>query len=187
MDPRHPARLTFDHFARLVDMPEEYLSTMVRLACEIADAQAASLFWVDGNVLRPYILYNLPETYVAGIGEVRVGTQCCGRAVQSRQPWIVSDMLSDPLFADGRQGAASSFIRAAFSVPVLEGDRAIASLACHYTEPHMPSALDIERNQHFARLIAITMKNSVLCATRKPLCSGAADTSLAKREQITLR
>ena len=86
-----------------------------------------------------------------------MGCQCCGRAVESKKPWIVTDMLSDPLFAEGRNGAVSSPIRAAFSVPVLDGDTAIASLACHFEGPHTPSHLDIERNQVFARLIAITL------------------------------
>ena len=131
---------------------------MVRLACELADADAASLFWVEGKCLRPYIIYNLPKEYIAGIGEVLVGTQCCGRAVQHRRPWIVSDMLTDPLFADGRTGALASPIRAAFSIPVLDGDKAVASLACHFAKPHTPSQLDIERNQVFANLISISMR-----------------------------
>ena len=139
-------------------MAHPYLEMLVRLACEIADAHGGSLFVVDGEVLRPYLIYNLPEKYVAGIGDVRIGTQCCGRAVEARRPWVVTDMLEDPLFLDGRNGAANSLIRAAFSVPVLEGESAIASLACHYTVPHTPTALDIERNQHFARLVAIAMK-----------------------------
>ncbi len=148
---------------------------MVRLAAEIADADAASLFLVDGNVLRPYIIYNLPEQYIAGIGSVRVGSQCCGRAVEARRPWVVADMLHDPLFAEGRDGAANSLIRAAFSVPVLEGDDAIASLACHYTAPYTPSALDIERNQHFARLIAITLKSTEPPSLAKPVFLTPAD------------
>ena len=139
-------------------MREAYLQTMVRLAAEIAGAQGASLFLVDGSVLRPYVIYNLPEDYVAGIGTVRVGSQCCGRAVEARRPWIVTDMLADPLFAEGRDGAVNSPVRAAFSVPVLEGANAVASLACHYTAPHAPTRLDIERNEHFAKLIAITLK-----------------------------
>ena len=139
-------------------MAFQNLEMLVRLASEIAEAHGGSLFLVDGDVLRPYVIYNLPEEYIAGIGSVRVGTQCCGRAVESKRPWVVTDMLEDSLFADGRGGAENSLIRAAFSVPVIDGDSVIASLACHYTAPHTPSALDIERNQHFARLIAITLK-----------------------------
>ena len=150
---------------------DAHLAKLVRLACEIADAHAGSLFLVDGPVLRPCIVYNLPEEYVAGIGEVRVGSQCCGRAVESRKPWIVTDMLQDPLFAAGREGAANSLIRAAFSVPVFEDGDVIASLACHYTVPHVPSALDIDRNEHFARLIAITLKGRETAAY-EPIFAG---------------
>ena len=132
---------------------------MVRLACELANGHGATLFVVDGPVLRPLIVYNLPKEYIAGIGPVRVGTQCCGRAVEQKKPWIVTDMLTDPLFADGRAGAETSLIRAAFSVPVLARDKAIASLACHYAQPHEPTKLDIERNEVFAKLIAISLAN----------------------------
>ena len=131
---------------------------MVRLAGELAGAHGATLFLVDRATLRPYVVYNLPKGYIAGIGTVRVGTQCCGRAVAQKRPWIVSDMLTDPLFAEGRRGAVASAVRAAFSVLVLNGDRAIASLACHYMEPHAPSAIDIERNEVFAKLISIALR-----------------------------
>lgn len=146
---------------------------MVRLAAQIADAQGASLFLSDGRLLRPYVIYNLPVAYIAGIGSVRVGTQCCGRAVESKKPWVVADMLQDPLFAEDREGAAKSPIRAAFSVPVLQSGEAIAALACHFTAPHSPSALDIERNEHFARLIAITLKGRA-ASEDKPVFSYAA-------------
>lgn len=152
-------------------MTDAYLTTLVRIACDVADAQAASLFLVDGPVLRPYVIYNLPMEYVAGIGTVRVGSQCCGRAVEQRKPWIVTDMLTDPLFAEGRDGAAASPIRAAFSVPVLEGDAAIASLACHYATAHTPTRVDVERNEVFARLIAIALKGREPRGSAEPICS----------------
>jgi GAF domain-containing protein len=160
---------------RLSTMKDTYLGTMVRLAAEIADAQGGSLFVVDGAVLRPHVIYNLPMEYVIGIGAVRIGSQCCGRAVGARRPWVVSDMLEDPLFAEGRTGAEHSLVRAAFSVPVFEGDEVIASLACHYTNPHTPSRLDIERNQHFARLIAITLKGAQPVSFGKPVFVYPAD------------
>jgi GAF domain-containing protein len=165
-------------------MNERYLETLVRLAAEIADAHAASLFTVEGNILRPYVIYNLPPDYVAGIGSVRIGAQCCGRAVEKEAPWIVTDMLTDPLFAEGRDGAARSVIRAAFSVPVLHAGNAIASLACHYTAPHVPTALDIERNEHFAKLIAITLGNSVPIGARKTIFVQPRDESVRELQRV---
>ena len=153
-----------------MEYPQDvHVVKLVRLACEIADAQGASLFLVNGDVLQPYVIYNLPEDSVAGIGEVRVGSQCCGRAVEARKPWVVTDMLQDPLFAEGREGASNSPIRAAFSVPVFQGDEVIASLACHYIAPHIPSAVDIDRNEHFARLIAITLKGRGITVPPAPI------------------
>jgi GAF domain-containing protein len=146
-----------------------HLLTLVRIACELADAKGATLFLVDGPVLRPYIIYNLPKEYIEGIGTVRVGTQCCGRAVENKSPWIVADMLNDPLFADGREGAVHSPVRAAFSVPVIDGNDVVASLACHFEGPHTPSQLDIERNQVFANLIAITLRGTDLSSPSAPV------------------
>ena len=139
-------------------MTEQYLGKMLAVACDMAEADGATLFVVNGEVLSPYIIYRLPVEYIQGIGEVRVGSQCCGRAVEHKRPWIVADMLSDPLFAEGRAGALNSPIRAAFSVPVLDGNEAIASLACHFARPHSPSQVDLERNQAFAKLIAIILR-----------------------------
>ncbi len=139
-------------------MTDEYLGKMLGMVCEIAGADGATLFVVDGPVLRPFLIYRLPPEYIQGVGLVRIGTQCCGRAVAHKRPWIVTDMLTDPLFADGRAGAANSPIRAGFSVPVLDGNHAIASLACHFSRPHTPTEVDIERNQAFARLFAISIR-----------------------------
>ena len=149
-------------------MTDAYLSRMLGVACEMAGAQGATLFVVDGSLLRPYLVYNLPAEYIQGCGDVKIGTQCCGRAVEHRKPWIVADMLTDPLFADGRAGAEASPIRAAFSVPVMDGDTAIASLAVHFTHPHEPSKLDIERNEVFAKLFAISLRTRLPLAVRGP-------------------
>ena len=109
------------------------LTSLVRLAAEGAKAPSASFYRLDesGQVLRPFILHGLPEAYVRGCGGVLVGTQCCGRAVEHRRVWIVSDMLTDPLFAEGRKAAENSPIRSAFSIPVIDAaGRCLGSLAC---------------------------------------------------------
>jgi len=138
-------------------MDRGFISNLVRLAAEGARATGSTLFLMRGEFLYPYAVHNLPDEYIKGIGAVRVGTQCCGRAVAHKRPWVVSDMLTDPLFADGRAGAETSPIRAGFSVPVFDGERVIGALACHYENPYTPTPWDIERNESFAKLIGIAL------------------------------
>ena len=165
-------------------MTQQYFTTMVRLACELAQAHGGTLYLTDGPVLRPYVIYNLPKEYIDGIGSVRVGSQCCGRAVEHKKPWIVTDMLTDPLFAEGRNGALGSVIRAAFSVPVLDGNDAIGSLACHFTTPHTPAKLDIERNEVFAKLISISLRGYSASSLPEPMFTFCSEPESDSKRQI---
>jgi GAF domain-containing protein len=153
------------------------LGTLLQLAAESANSVAASLYVVDEHepVLKPLATYGLPRDYIEACGNVPIGDQCCGRAVQYRKPWIVSDMLTDPLFASAREAALRSPIRAAFSVPAIDQDgRCLGSLACHYSEPHTPTAEDIERNQIWANMIA----SAIVAFQQAPLPSSAHGDSI---------
>jgi GAF domain-containing protein len=136
------------------------LNELVRLAVSAAKSEAGSLCLMDDErqVLKFAVTVGLPEEYVKGCGEVALGDQCCGRAVLHRKPWIVTDMLTDPLFVTAREASARTGIRAAFSVPVIQADgKVLGSLACHYREPYTPTAYEIERNHLFATLIAFAL------------------------------
>jgi GAF domain-containing protein len=133
---------------------------LVQLAAEAANCKAASIYIADWQeqVLKPLVTFGLPPAYVEACGNVRIGDQCCGRAVQNRKPWIVSDMLTDPLFASAREAAVTSPIRAAFSVPIVdEAGVCFGSLACHYAEIHSPSLEEINRNKLWAEMIGHAM------------------------------
>ncbi len=52
-------------------MTDAYLARMLGVACEMANAQGATLFVVDRDVLRPFLVYNLPSEYIQGIGDVK--------------------------------------------------------------------------------------------------------------------
>ncbi|MCU1286187.1 MAG: domain S-box protein [Acidobacteriales bacterium] len=139
------------------------LFNLVKLAAQAAKSSSASLYMVDAEnaVLKPAVIYGLPDSYVQGCGEVAIGDQCCGRAVQHKKPWIVADMLSDPLFTNGREASVQSGIRAAFSVPVTDtSGNVLASLACHYSAPYKATNYDIERNRLFATLIAFAISTA---------------------------
>jgi GAF domain-containing protein len=146
------------------------LANLVKLASDAAGASSGSLYLVDKerSVLVPNVLYNLPDEYVKGCGEVRIGDQCCGRAVESKRPWIVSDMLTDPLFASAREASIVSGIRSGFSVPVIDAyNECIGSLGCQFREPHTPTSYEIERNHMFATLIAFALSSKAAEASPK--------------------
>lgn len=161
-------------------MDRAFIANLVGLACEAARADGATLFLRRGDLLYPYITHKIPQDYLDGIGPVRVGSQCCGRAVEHKHPWIVTDMLTDPLFEEGRAGAEASPIRAAFSVPVFDGERVIASLACHYAFVYTPTAWDIGRNESFAKLIGIALMELRAAAPEEvPIDDSAIEATLA--------
>jgi len=84
-------------------------------------------------------------------------------------------MLTDPLFADGIAGALTSPIRAAFSVPVMDDNTPIASLAVHFIRPHTPTKLDIERNEVFAKLFAISLRTRLPFDVGQPQFAYSSD------------
>ena len=136
------------------------LGNMLPIVAQLANSNGASLFLTDEveQVLKPLVTYGLPESYVKLCGFVPIGEQCCGRAVQQRKLWVVSDMLSDPLFSTARKAAMETPVRAAFSVPVIrDDDQCIGSLACHYTRPYTPTKENIDVNRTWAKLIAHTL------------------------------
>lgn len=133
------------------------LGNLIQLAASAAQSKASSFYMKDetGQFLKPLVTWGLSESYIARCGNVLIGEQCCGRAVAQRKVWVVSDMLHDPLFASARQAAVESSIRSAFSVPVIDADdEVLGSLACHFSQIHVPTSSDIERNRTWASLIA---------------------------------
>ena len=136
------------------------LNELVQLAVNAAKAEAGSLFLLDEErqVLKMAVAIGLSDEYLKGCGDVALGDQCCGRADQQKKAWVVTDMLTDPLFASAREASVKSGIRAAFSVPVIDAQgKVLGSLACHYREPFSPTAYEIERNHLFATLIAFAL------------------------------
>jgi len=136
---------------------------LVEAAVACVGSNMGSLYLLDEKrgVLTPFVLHNIPESYLEGCSEVALGTQCCGRAALHKTPWIVSDMWTDPLFVDCRAAAIAAGLRSAFSVPVLDGNgKCKGALAAHFRETYVPSPYDLERQSLFAKLIAFALARS---------------------------
>ena len=134
--------------------------SLVQAAAALVGSDMGSFYLLDSTagVLRPYVTFNFPDEYLEACAEVRVGDQCCGRAALHGMPWIVTDMLTDPLFTAAREGAQRSGVRAGFSVPAIDAHgRVIGTLASHFRHPFTPSSFDLERQSLFAKLIAFAL------------------------------
>src|ERR1700721_1447878 len=98
--------------ARLTDILEKL--------CETIDAQGSNiksavlLMDADGQLLRPSPVPALPKAWVEAITPLKIGPciGSCGTAASLKQRVIVSDIATDPLYADYRDLALRHGLRA---------------------------------------------------------------------------
>ena len=147
------------------------LADILERLCETIDAQASSiksavmLMDADGMHLRPAAGPRLPKSWVEAITPLKIGpcVGSCGTAASLKQRVIVSDIATDPLWADYRDLALSHGLRAAWSQPLLSKNQEILGTFCiSYAEPRTPNETDlrlIEGAGHIA-VIAIEGERS---------------------------
>jgi len=126
------------------------------------EAQADGLFCSvlvldeDGKHLRHGAAPSLPESFHQAIDGIDIGprTTPCGAAAHSGEQVIVSDIVTDPLWAHNKELALQYGLRACWSVPIKSGaGKVLGTFAMYHREPRTPSASDfelIERAQHLA-------------------------------------
>jgi formate hydrogenlyase transcriptional activator len=147
------------------------LADILERLCEAIDAQAMGiksavmLTDADGIHLWPAAGPQLPKRWVEAITPLKIGpcVGSCGAAASLKQRVIVSDIATDPLWADYRDLALSHGLRAAWSQPLLSKNQEILGTFCiSYAEPRTPNETDlrlIEAAGHIA-VIAIEGERS---------------------------
>ncbi len=139
-----PLEETLDHLVRLIESQSEGMVGSILLVDE------------DGVHLHHGAAPGLPDAYNRAIEGATVGPAVgsCGTAAYRREPVIVSDMQVDPLWADYRELAASSGMRACWSTPILAyTGEVLGTFAMYYRERHVPRPDDkrvIEVATHLA-------------------------------------
>jgi PAS domain S-box-containing protein len=134
---------------------------------ELASGSLSSILLMDqsANCLRHGAAPSLPVTYTKAIDGAVIGPSVgsCGTAAYRAEPVIVSDIATDPLWADFRDLALAHGLRACWSAPILSSTgRVLGTFATYYREPRSPSSQEhnvIERITHLAS-IAIERKQA---------------------------
>ncbi len=127
---------------------ENILTKLLQLVEELAEGEmhgAIMLLSEDGTRLMHGAAPTLPAGYNEAASGLPIGPSMgsCGSAAWSGQPVFVSDISTDPLWADFRDIAAQYNLRACWSCPILsKGDKVLGTFAMYYHEPREPREAD---------------------------------------------
>src|SRR6478672_124383 len=138
----------------------EILTNLVLLMEGQAEGLRCSVLLLsrDGIHVEHGAAPNLPEVYVNAVDGAPIGPRAgsCGTAMYTRQPVVVTDVLTDPLWADYRDLAKISGLRACWSTPILSSNgEVLGSFAMYRQEPRGPRAEETRLTEvatHLARI-----------------------------------
>ena len=115
----------------------------------------------DGKTLRHGAAPSLPKEYSHSINGVQIGPSVgsCGTAAYRVEPVFVSDIATDPLWAEFRHVALPHGLRACWSTPIpSQSGGVLGTFAMYYREPRLPDAEHLQLIAHATRLAAIAME-----------------------------
>jgi PAS domain S-box-containing protein len=143
----------------LPDMLDVLLQTIEQQSPEML----CSLLLLDpnGRHFRHGAAPSLPESYTQALDLVAIGDNVasCGAAVFLREPVMVSDIASDPRWANFRKLALNHGLRACWSQPILSNHgKLLGTFAIYYREPRRPSLKDLQLVETAAHLAGIAIE-----------------------------
>ncbi|NJS09823.1 MAG: PAS domain S-box protein [Microcoleus sp. CSU_2_2] len=101
----------------------------------------------DGEHLLHGAAPSLPDSYNAAVHGVAIGpnVSSCGTAIYRKEPVIVTDIATDPLWENFRDFALGFGLRACWSTPILSSQgQLLGTFAMYYPEPHTPTNFEIQ-------------------------------------------
>jgi PAS domain S-box-containing protein len=144
------------------DSLAEILDSLCRLVEEQDQDVLASVSLVDGNRVRHGGAPSLPKAYKNAIDGIVIGpcAGSCGTAAFRGEQVIVSDIATDPLWADYRDAALPHSLRACWSTPVFSSEgKVIATFAMYYREPRSLSVRDKEIIEQISHLAGVAIQH----------------------------
>jgi GAF domain-containing protein len=149
------------------------LDAICRFHEELARDALSSILLVDAkaNCLRLGAAPDLPADYIRAIDGIVIGPSAvsCGTAAYRAEPVIVSNIATDPLWADYKDLALAHGLRACCSSPILSAaGMVLGTFATYYREPRTPTPQerrDIERLTDLASIAVSVLSDGRANAT----------------------
>src|SRR6266850_1111751 len=158
------------------------LDGLCRLVDTLCDKSLASILLIDpnGRCLRRGAGPSFPEAFMAAVDGVEIGpcVGSCGTAAYRKEQVIVSDIATDPLWANYRELASAYGLRSGWSTPILSSDGSVLGVFGIYgREPRSPTP------QHHHTIKQITHLASV-AIERKQAAESLRASELLARGQL---
>ena len=144
----------------------QILDSLCRLVEEQTSDVFASILLLDenGKQLRHGGAPSLPKAYTDAIDGSEIGPSVgsCGTAAYLGTQVIVSDIASDPLWANFRELALAHSLRACWSTPISSAEgKVIGTFAMYYREPRSPSPRDQDIIGQITHLAGVAIQHKL--------------------------
>jgi two-component sensor histidine kinase len=165
------------------------LDALCRLFEELAAGSLSSVLLLDPNAnsLRHGAAPSLPNDYIDAIDGIVIGPSVgsCGTAAYRREPVIVSDIATDPLWANYRDLALAHGLGACWSRPILSSDgRVLGTFATYYREPRSPAPQEDNLIEQITHLASIAVEREQAESVLRELAGRLIDAQEAERSRI---
>lgn len=144
---------------------DECCLLLTRSIESIAERTRASILRLDETTrcVEHMAAPSLPIEYVEAINGMSIGPNAgsCGTAIHSGQRVIVTDVATDPLWADYRDLAEAHGIVACWSQPIVGGDgRVLGSFALYPLDRRSPTVGELELLETAANIVALAIERA---------------------------
>jgi PAS domain S-box-containing protein len=152
------------------------LADILDTLCLLVEGQSsgvlASILLMDpnGKQLRHGGAPNLPKAYTEAIDGAFIGPSVgsCGTAAYRAEQVIVSDIATDPLWADFRDLALAHSLRACWSTPIFSSEgKVIGTFAMYYRKPRSPSPREQDTIKHITHLAGVAIQRKLAETARR--------------------
>lgn len=144
--------------------PDVVLQTLVQRIRELEGVRAAAVFEYDDSCSRLKVRCSsgLSESYTRAMA-VPVGGLAVGRAFQTADVVVASDVSTDPAFAPPvRRRMHREELEAVLAVPLLAKERLLGVLAVYFDRPFSKEEYDASIVRTLANLTAVALHNAGL-------------------------
>jgi PAS domain S-box-containing protein len=161
------------------------LKSACLLVEELASGSLSSILLLDpsANCLRHGAAPRLPITYTEAIDGCVIGPSVgsCGTAAYRAEPVIVSDIATDPLWAEYRDLALAHGLRACWSTPILSlAGGVLGTFVTYYREPRSPSQQEHNVIERITHLVSIAIEREQAEETLR-----RSESNLAEAQRLT--